>query len=72
MKKGIYKEDLYHLINTIETFNEKLIENAKDGYLRGNKSAMRRARVISVSLEKMFKKLRKQSIKDEKRSKENK
>jgi len=72
MKKEVYRKDLYDLIVEIETFSGNLLEDLRKGFLKNNKAAMRRARVNSILLTKLFKELRKKSIEDEKRSKKSK
>jgi len=72
MKKEVYRKDLYDLIVEIETFSSNLLEDLRKGFLKNNKAAMRRARVNSILLTKLFKELRKKSIEDEKRSKKSK
>jgi len=72
MKKDIYKEKVYDLIEVIDTFYQQFIDNAENGYLNGNKTAMKRARVNTMQLTRLFKEFRKITIEDEKRSKESK
>ena len=72
MKKDIYRKDLYNLITKIEVLNESLLKDLHIGFSKNNKTAMRRARVNTIQLTKLFKELRKITIEDEKRSKESK
>ena len=72
MKKDIYKKELYDLIVEIETFSGNFLNDVRKGFIDDNKTAMKRARVNSILLTKLFKELRKKSIEDEKQYKENK
>ena len=72
MKENIYREELHNLIYSIDLFYNEFLNDAKEGYDKNNKSAIKRARVNTLELTKLLKEFRKITLEDEKRSKKNK